>query len=121
MGLVGTLSAAAPLVGKLAAGKSLTGSLQVMSTLTGALSTEDTLVGTLTSDYISLTGKLTIPYRDDESTIETYTGIYTVTPQPFTTQTLETANKKMARNVTIKEIPYFQTSNLTGDTIYIGG
>lgn len=58
-------------------------------------------------------------------TVETgdvYTGEYIVTPKAFTEQTLETAHKVMSDNVTVLEIPYYETSNLHGGkTVFIGG
>jgi hypothetical protein len=49
-----------------------------------------------------------------------YKGDYTVIPD-VEAQTLETKQKLMTDNVTIKEIPYYDTSNLAGGiTVYIG-
>lgn len=48
-----------------------------------------------------------------------YDGDYTIIPS-INEQTLETKNKVMTDNLNIKQIPYFQTSNQYGDTIYIG-
>ena len=50
-----------------------------------------------------------------------YEGAYEVTPLPFESQTLETKNKMMNDNVVVLEIPYFETSNISGTTVYIGG
>lgn len=51
---------------------------------------------------------------------ESYQGSYTVTPSSAE-QILETANLLMENDVTIYEIPYFETSNNSGgDTVYIG-
>lgn len=52
---------------------------------------------------------------------EIYDGEYTVTPKPFEEQTLETRSKLMANDVTVLAIPYYETSNISGITIYIGG
>ena len=49
-----------------------------------------------------------------------YTGPYTVTPQADEVQTLETRAKTMEDDVTVLAIPYYQTGNLYGDTVYIG-
>lgn len=49
-----------------------------------------------------------------------YTGTYEVTPLPFAEQELRTANRVMARNVVVHEIPYHETSNPSGITIIIG-
>lgn len=52
---------------------------------------------------------------------EIYDGEYVVTPKPFTEQTLETKEKLMADDITVLAIPYYETSNISGITIYIGG
>lgn len=52
-------------------------------------------------------------------TAETYDGSYEVIPKANQSQTLETANKLMEEDVLIFEVPYFQTSNEYGDTVYI--
>lgn len=49
-----------------------------------------------------------------------YTGDYEVTPA-VESQTLPTAQKLMKQDMTIKAIPYFETSNdFDGKTVYIG-
>lgn len=50
-----------------------------------------------------------------------YVGPYEVTPLARKQTVLKTANKKMTGNVTVKEIPYWETSNESGLTVYIGG
>lgn len=49
---------------------------------------------------------------------EVYQGDYEVVPKTYG-QTLETANKKMTDDVTVTAIPYFETSNEDGTTVYI--
>ncbi len=50
-----------------------------------------------------------------------YSGSYTVTPKT-TAQSMETSDKVMTDNVTIKEIPYSEVSNpQSGKTVIIGG
>lgn len=51
---------------------------------------------------------------------EPYEGGYIVTPT-FEVQTLETANKKMAEDVVVLDIPMSEVSNLYGVTLNIGG
>ena len=52
--------------------------------------------------------------------IEAYDGPYVVTPA-IDSQVLSTAQKRMTDNMTVKAIPYFQTSNpQMGETVYIG-
>jgi hypothetical protein len=53
--------------------------------------------------------------------IDVYDGEYIVTPIPYDSQTLETKHKVMADDVTVLAIPYYETSNISGITIYIGG
>lgn len=51
-----------------------------------------------------------------------YTGEYEVTPKVGEETLLQTKNKRMADNVTVKEIPIAEVSNTAGGkTITIGG
>lgn len=53
---------------------------------------------------------------------EPYPGPYEVTSLVGADQTLETANKIVSDNITVKEIPYAETTNLSGGyTVTIGG
>lgn len=54
------------------------------------------------------------------STTPPYQGEYEVTPKTYDEQTLQTVNKKMLKNVTIKKIPQFEVSNEYGYTLIIG-
>lgn len=57
--------------------------------------------------------------KSDEEA-EEYTGTYEVTPKAYTSQTLETADKKMTNDVVISEVPFFNVSNSSGGlTSYI--
>lgn len=49
-----------------------------------------------------------------------YKGDYIVAPKPFSSTTLETRGRTLSDDVTVLEIPYFETSNVSGLTIYIG-
>jgi len=50
-----------------------------------------------------------------------YDGEYEVTPKTYDEQTLETRNKRMLKNVTIKKIPQYEVSNSAeGYTLIIG-
>lgn len=51
--------------------------------------------------------------------IEHYDGAYTVTPKAAEEQVLETQFKVMDDNVTVLRVPYWETSNQTGTTVYI--
>ena len=53
--------------------------------------------------------------------LPTYDGEYIVTPKPFEEQVLETKNKSMTDDVTVREIPYSEVTNPEGGkTINIG-
>lgn len=57
----------------------------------------------------------------DYSNATLYEGAYTVTPKAFEQQGLPTADRLLTQDVTVFEIPYFETSNLSGgSTVYIG-
>lgn len=51
--------------------------------------------------------------------IAPYTGSYEVVPHVYE-QTLPTKSKYMTDDMLIKAIPYYETSNLSGKTVYIG-
>ena len=121
--LKGTITASASLVGTIEQSNSLTGIIDVSPTnicygqLKAVMSSPMTLVGRI-SGINTLKGILTIPPITE--TINSYEGDYTITPK-IDSQTMKTKNKKMEDNVTVLAIPYFETSNLTGKTVYIGG
>ena len=106
----------------------ITGKLTPMNqNITGALSTSDILSGNLISSAIisgtilatgTIDGELTIP---PEKYVDPYVGEYTVVSKPFRDEVLKTAGHSMTNNVTVLQIPYYETSNQTGYTIYIGG
>lgn len=50
---------------------------------------------------------------------EQYTGELVVTPKAYQEQVLETALKTMPGNVVVLEVPYWETSNPNGQTVYI--
>lgn len=49
-----------------------------------------------------------------------YTGDYLVIPDDFQ-HVLETNDKLMKGDVIVEKIPYYETSNISGTTVYIGG
>lgn len=51
---------------------------------------------------------------------ESYDGTYKVIPKAFNSQTLDTANKVLERNIVVTEVPYYETENTSnGVTSYI--
>lgn len=82
--------------------------------LTGKIGSEGILSGSVVLEG-SLSGSLSMPVG-----YEDYTGPYEVTPK-VESQSLNTADKHMAHDVTIEPIPYYEVSNQNGKTIIIGG
>ena len=50
-----------------------------------------------------------------------YKGNYEITPKAFRSQILKTADKLLEKNIKVLEIPYYETSNTKGTTVFIGG
>lgn len=71
---------------------------------------------------ISVSDNVVRPIKIDTSSIiydgDLYEGPYVVTPK-VSSQQLATAHKLMDKDVTVLEIPYFETSNQNGITVYI--
>lgn len=58
-------------------------------------------------------------YQTVQNLPETYTGDYAITPT-VTAQVIPTKNRYLTDDMTVKEIPYYETSNTTGgNTVYI--
>lgn len=51
---------------------------------------------------------------------EIYTGQTVVVPSAYFEQELYTKDKLVKSNITVRKIPYYETTNDTGKTIYIG-
>ncbi len=74
-----------------------------------------TLSGALSASGVLLTGKLPA----SSHSYPPYTGDYEVTPKTEP-QTLDVAGKVLAKDLVVKAIPYFETSNKeNGWTVYI--
>lgn len=74
------------------------------------------LTGTLSSNG-SLSGKVSASGNHEH-----YDGEYVVVPDAYNTQILTTANKMLTRNLVVKKVPYYETSNVEqGVTVYIAG
>ena len=48
-----------------------------------------------------------------------YDGPYTVTPLAFSNIELDTNGKTLSDDIVIEKVPYYETSNVSGMTIYI--
>lgn len=87
-----------------------------MDKIIGRLSGIRPLRGLLTP-RMPLRGRLTIPTTIH---MEYYQGPYEVTPRAFNPVVLPTNDKTMTDDVTVLEVPYWETSNLfDGKTVYI--
>lgn len=62
-----------------------------------------------------------IPIKNRSAlTIPVYHGVYEVIPNAHADVELNTAGKKLERNIVVEEIHYRETSNEYGKTVYIG-
>lgn len=68
------------------------------------------------SSSIGISVEIQTPHAVD---VETYEGEYEITPS-VSRQELETKNRLLSDDIVVKEIPYYETSNESGITIYIG-
>lgn len=71
--------------------------------------------GTLT-DISSLNGTLTLP---ESVRAEPYHGQYDITPKAYDDQVFETIGKVMTDNIVIRKVPYVESHNESGTTVYI--
>ena len=79
---------------------------------------DGSISGSLSDPDQSLSGSLTVPSA--APAVDPYTGDYVVIPT-FRDQVLETKNKTMEDDVTVKEIPVAEVSNPAGGlTLTIG-
>lgn len=83
------------------------------------------LIGSVTSGQL-LTGKLseTTPVIGVVSVgsafvPDIYDGDYIIVPKADEEQELQTKDKLLKENVTVKAVPYYEVSNLTGNTVFI--
>ena len=71
---------------------------------------------TAVSNIVTIPMDLSIAYASVDA--EPYEGSYRVIPK-VTEQTLETSGLLMTNDVTVTEVPYYQTHNTSGETVYI--
>lgn len=91
-----------------------------MDKITGNISPINKINGNIISNK-KIDGNITYGNGSGE-TVPIYEGNYEVTPLAFQRTVLNTEGKKMENNVVVKEIPYYETSNLSGGTtVYIAG
>lgn len=112
----------------------LSGIEPIKATLTEA---DDTIAGVVISQitseihaHLSDVESINAILTEKEGTIEgevsrysdykIYEGDYIVTPKANEEVVLETSDKLLTDDVTVLEIPYYKTSNVSGYTVYIG-
>lgn len=76
---------------------------------------EKSIYGQLTEDDGVINGTI-----ESYTNAPTYTGDYIVTPMAHEEVILETSDKLLTDDITVLEIPYYETSNVSGYTVYIG-
>lgn len=120
-GIVGSESS---IHGKLQTQGILVGSLGKESTIQGKLQTEGSLAGAV-GGRSSIEGNVeTMGFLVGDVGFpscaypRSYEGDYEVTPKVYA-QMLDTDRKYMREDVTVKAIPYYETSNESGTTVYI--
>lgn len=87
-----------------------------MDILKGTLSPAASMKGALSAPA-TLKGKLSVPQIIVPNP---YEGDYVITPRAHDPVTLATMNKTLTDDITVLKIPYYETSNESGMTVYIG-
>ncbi len=87
-----------------------------MSKIIGELNVAGICGSTNTANMTGTIGNGIVKY---DSSTELYTGEYNVVPKAAEEQRLPCAGKKMEKDVTVQRVPYYETSNDTGITVYI--
>lgn len=81
----------------------------------GYISTEQDITGNVALNLPPLAGAVDIKGAMNP----VFEGKYEVTPLAQAAVVLDTQGKIMLDDVTVKKIPYYETSNLYGETVYI--
>ena len=87
-----------------------------MSKIVGELNAAGVCGSMNTANMTGTIGNGIVKY---DSSAELYTGEYNVVPKAAEEQRLPCAGKKMEKDVTVQRVPYYETSNDTGITVYI--
>lgn len=110
-----TLSGKGKLTGTVSCTGGLAAVIDPIPHLYGSISSVAGLSGRLSGTPM-LSGAITLTASDAEP----YTGAYEISPS-VSDQVLPVRSKKMVSDLIVSAIPYYETSNPTGTTIYIGG
>lgn len=112
----GNIQDASRITGRLAAADGINGCLSCVSAVTGTLSGASRIEGGLSAGAIR--GAVSVP---ETLGGDYYDGDYVITPKAGEGTVLGTAGLTMRDDVTVLRIPYYETSNPKGYTVYIGG
>lgn len=101
--MIGSISPTVELKGSITPSVILIGVIKDIAGLTGSIHTSDNLIGTIS---------IAEGYGH-------YAGDYEVSPDAYTSVTLNTSGKLMDTDVKVLKVPYWETSNIDGKTVYI--
>lgn len=99
-----SLDGTVPNISKMSIDSKIKGSVQLNGTISGCLNTVLNISANLTTS----------------SNLDYYRDTYIVVPTKHD-QILPTRSKVMLNDISVKKIPYYETSNKVGTTVYIGG
>ena len=113
--IVATIGGVQLMDGKLNKRSSIIGTINTICSIEGSLNKIDNISSTISSGG-DIKGIFSMPsYISD-----IYFGDYNITPTKDG-QTISTKDKMLKGDICIEQIPYYETSNPTGITVYIGG
>lgn len=97
----------------------MVGKASSVSGMTGRINTSSSMTGQITKENQRASGTINIPTGGGEYTPNPYDGDYTIIPKAYSDVVLDTNGKTMFDDVTVKQVPYYETSNEFGETVYI--
>ena len=109
----------AGIVGDQSLQERIDGQIVINPIINGEVNSSSTLNGQVNLTQV-ISGEVGTFYNTSSEQHETYSGEYEVTPSTISSQILKTADKIMEDDVKVNKIPYWETSNEYGITIYIG-
>ena len=83
----------------------MTGDLSAQETISAGISAEETMSAVLTVPEIIASPE--------------YNGEYTVVPRALEDTEIPVAGYRMREDLTVTKVPYYETSNISGETVYI--
>lgn len=92
------------------------GKIDQAGSITGNLNPSQQIKGNLNQSQ-QVKGKIQFPHIIPP---DVYDGETVIVPSSFSDKELETRGKMVKTDIVVKQIPYYETANETGKTIYIG-